>query len=122
VIVNSGSVCTIIFSLSLVLYGVILSSLRNHSSEGRMNDLSPVDRTSLWWFCSLSHAYLHAHLSHCNPLPTTLFLSYLKQSQEVSSFYFMYVYETPQPYSLTFISTVSPFLHPTSNLLLYLFL
>ncbi|XP_029424421.1 olfactory receptor 4C15-like, partial [Nannospalax galili] len=35
VFANSGSICTIIFSLLLISYGVILFTLRAHSSEGQ---------------------------------------------------------------------------------------
>jgi hypothetical protein len=43
---------------------------------------------------------------HCLPLnPST---PHIKQLQDVSLFYFTYIYEVHQPYSLTFISFVHP--------------
>jgi hypothetical protein len=51
---------------------------------------------------TLSH---HLHPTH-NPANTSPL--HLKQLQEVSSFYFVYVYEAHQPYSFTFISSILP--------------
>ena len=48
VLANGGLICFIIFLLLLVLYGVILHSLKNLSQEGRQKALQPVVPTSLW--------------------------------------------------------------------------
>ena len=40
VVANSGFICIIIFSLLLVSYGIILFSLRTHSTEGQWKALS----------------------------------------------------------------------------------
>ncbi|XP_004387796.3 olfactory receptor 4A5-like [Trichechus manatus latirostris] len=40
VVANGGAICTVIFILLLISYGVILSSLKTHSQEGRRKALS----------------------------------------------------------------------------------
>jgi hypothetical protein len=76
---------------------------------------------SLWQFqttlyCIFFILYI-GYIVHCTPpsLSHSLnpLLAHLLQLQEVSWFYFIYVYEAHQPYSLMFISSVYPFLfHP----------
>ena len=39
-VANGGAICTVIFILLLVSYGIILNSLRAHSQEGRHKALS----------------------------------------------------------------------------------
>jgi hypothetical protein len=58
--------------------------------------------------------------SHHHP-PTTVIPPHLKQLQKVPSFYFMYVYEAHQPYSLTFIPSIRPLPPPPVPPILYLF-
>ena len=59
VVINSGFFGILIFSLLLISYGVILLSLRTHSSEGQQKALSTCgSHIAVVIFCFISYAYL----------------------------------------------------------------